>query len=75
MNVVFTPTAWKQYTDWRQEDKEIAKRINDFIKHIDRNGLLNEIGKLVLLKNRKACSRRITDEHRLTYNLLLQISL
>lgn len=75
MNVVFTPTAWKQYTDWQQEDKEMSKRINDLIKHIDRNGLLNENGKPVLLKYRKACSRRITDEHRLTYNSLLQISL
>ena len=36
MNVVFTPTAWQQYTDWQKEDK--------------------------------VCSRRITDEHRLTYN-------
>ena len=29
MNVVFTPTAWQQYTDWQKEDKKIVKRIND----------------------------------------------
>lgn len=29
MNVVFTPTAWEQYTDWQKEDKKIVKRIND----------------------------------------------
>ena len=29
MNVVFTPTAWQQYTDWQKEDKKIVKRINE----------------------------------------------
>lgn len=28
MNVLFTPTAWEQYTDWQREDKKIVKRIN-----------------------------------------------
>ena len=23
MNVVFTPTAWEQYTDWQKEDKKM----------------------------------------------------
>ena len=59
MNVVFTPTAWQQYTDWQKEDKKIVKRINELIK---------SIGKPEPLKHRKVCSRRITDEHRLTYN-------
>ena len=68
MNVVFTPTAWEQYTDWQKEDKKIVKRINELIKDIDRNGLLEGIGKPEPLKHRKACSRRITDGHRLTYN-------
>ena len=64
MNVVFTPTAWQQYTDWQKEDKKIVKRINELIKSIDRDGLLEGIGKPEPLKY----SRRITDEHRLTYN-------
>ena len=68
MNVVFTPTAWKHYTEWQQEDRKIVKRINEFIKSIDCDGLLEEIGKPEPLKHRKICSRRITDEHRLTYN-------
>lgn len=68
MNVVFTSTAWEQYTQWQQEDRKIVKRINDLIKDIDRNGLLHGIGKPEPLKYRKMCSRRITDEHRLTYN-------
>ena len=68
MNVVFTPTAWDQYTFWHKVDKKIVKRINELIKSIDRDGLLEGIGKPEPLKYRKVCSRRITDEHRLTYN-------
>ena len=71
MNVVFTPTAWEQYNSWLLEDKKMLKRINDLVKDIDRNGLLNGKGKPEPLKHRKACSRRITDEHRLVYNLSL----
>ena len=69
MNVVFTPTAWEQYTEWQREDKKTVKRINELIKDIDRNGSLSGIRKPELLKYRKACSRRITEEHRLVYNI------
>lgn len=69
MNIVFTPTAWKQYTEWQIQDKKVIKRINELIKDIDRNWLLKGIGKPEPLKYRKMFSRRITDEHRLTYNI------
>lgn len=69
MNIVFTPTAWQQYTQWQKEDKNVVKRINELIKSIDRDGLLQGIGKPEPLKHRKMCSRRITEEHRLTYNM------
>ena len=49
MNIVFTPTAWEQYTEWQREDKKMVKRINELIKDIDRNGLLTGIGKPCLL--------------------------
>jgi toxin YoeB len=39
MNLVWTPTAWEQYTSWQTEDKRMVKRINDLIKDIDRKGL------------------------------------
>ncbi len=68
MNIIFTPTAWEQYTEWQREDKKIVKRINELIKSIDREGLAQGIGKPKPLKYRKVWSRRITDEHRLTYN-------
>jgi len=69
VNIIFTPTAWQQYTRLQQEDKKIIKRINDLIRDIERNGLLKGIGKPEPLKERKLCSRRITKEHRLTYNM------
>lgn len=69
MNLVFTPTAWRQYTDWQKEDKKTIKRINDLIKSIMRDGLLQGIGKPEPLKHRKACSRRIDQENRLVYNV------
>lgn len=69
MNIIFSSTAWIQYTEWQTEDKKIIKRINELIKSIQRDGILKGLGKPEPLKYRKACSRRITDEHRLVYNL------
>ena len=68
MNIIFSNTAWKQYVEWQQIDKSKVKRINELIKDIQRNGLLIGNGKPEALKYIKACSRRITDEHRLIYN-------
>lgn len=68
MNIAFTPTAWEQYTDWQTSNHKLAKRINQLIKSIERDGLSKGIGKPEPLKHRKVWSRRITDEHRLTYN-------
>lgn len=66
-DVTFSPTAWKQYLAWQLEDKKIARRINELIKDILRNGLMQGIGKPEPLKGRKAYSRRITETHRLVY--------
>ena len=63
MNIVFTPTAWQHYKEWQEEDKKIVRQINNLIKNVDRDGLLQGIGKPEPLKNRKMCSRRITDLH------------
>lgn len=66
-DITFSPTAWQQYEQWQTDDKTIAKRINELIKDILRNGAANGIGKPEPLKGRKAYSRRITEEHRLVY--------
>ena len=68
MNIIFSKTAWQQYTEWLSVDRKMLKRINDLIKDIERNGLLNGKGKPEPLKHIKACSRRIDDENRLVYN-------
>ena len=67
MNIIFSPDAWNEYTEWSKEDKKAFTRINDLIDDIMRNGFMNGIGKPEALKGRKAYSRRITQEHRLVY--------
>ena len=65
---MFTPTAWDQFYELVKTDRKVIKRIDELIVSIERDGLLKGIGKPEALKYRKACSRRITDEHRLIYN-------
>ena len=71
MNIIFSKTACEQYIDWQKKDKKILKKINDLIKDISRNGVLEGIGKPEKLKHfrRDLYSRRITSEHRLVYNI------
>ncbi len=70
MNKVFTDNAWEDYTYWVQNDKKIVKKINNLLKDIERNGNIG-IGKPEPLKHELEgfWSRRITDEHRLVYNI------
>ena len=67
MNIIFSQTSWRQYTDFQNEDKKTLKRINTLIKDIERNGALKGIGKPEALKYRKAYSRRIDETNRLVY--------
>ena len=66
-SLTFQTEAWEEYLEWQEEDKKIFKRINALIKDIQRNGLMNGIGKPEPLKNQKAYSRRINEYHRLIY--------
>ena len=68
MNNIFSEEAWEEYTYWQIKDRTMLKKINDLIKSIMRDGMLNGLGKPEKLKYREAYSRRITDEHRLVYN-------
>ncbi len=70
MNKNFTDNAWEDYEYWVTNDRKIVKKINSLIKDIERNG--NEgISKPEPLKHELSgyWSRRITDEHRLIYNI------
>lgn len=70
MNLVWTDESWEDYVYWQNVDKQIVKKINGLIKDIKRNPF-DGIGKPEPLKYElSGCwSRRITDEHRLVYEI------
>ena len=71
--VIWQDDTWNEYTEWILERKiSIIEKILKLIKDISRNGLLKGIGKperLKHFKDRAIYSRRITDEHRLVYDM------
>lgn len=69
MNKAFTDIAWEQYLSWQNQDKKILKKINSLIKDIERNGVLDGIGRpeRFIGDLNHLYSRHITDEHRLVY--------
>lgn len=70
MNLVFAPLAWSDYLTWQEQDKAIAKRINDLIRDT-RGSPFVGIGKPEPLREdlKGWWSRRITGEHRLVYRI------
>jgi toxin YoeB len=72
MNVTFTEDSWQEYLYWQQTDKKILKKINALIKDIKREPF-DGLGKPEALKYElSGCwSRRITEEHRLVYEMAL----
>ena len=70
MNLIFSDKAWEEYMYWQNTDKQILKKINQLIKDIKREPFEN-IGKPEPLKYELSgfWSRRISDEHRLIYEV------
>jgi len=70
MKYVFVDESWEDYQYWLNTDKKILERINDLIKDISRSPFKG-IGKPEPLKHKYKgyWSRRITDEHRLIYQV------
>ena len=70
MNLTWTEESWEDYVYWQQIDKKVLKKINTLIKDIKREPF-GGIGKPEPLKHELAgyWSRRITDEHRLVYEI------
>ena len=70
MNITFTDDSWQDYLYWQQTDKKILKKINTLIQDIKREPF-DGLGKPEPLKYElSGCwSRRITDEHRLVYEV------
>ncbi len=69
MQKLWSDEAWSEYLYWQLNDKSLLKKINNLIKSIEREGPMKGIGKPETLKYRKGYSRRITDEHRLVYDV------
>ncbi len=67
--VVFEGDSLSHIMYWIHNDKKIVDKIYSLIKDIDRNGASKGIGKPERLKHFDGWSRRITDEHRLIYNV------
>lgn len=68
MKLVFAEQAWEDYLYWQQQDKRMAKRINELIRDTQREPFTG-LGKPEPLKHALAgyWSRRITEEHRMVY--------
>ena len=66
---MWTDESWQDYEYWQQNDKRKLKKINELIKAIKRDPF-DGVGKPEKLKfNTDVWSRRITIEHRLTYQI------
>ena len=70
MNISFTENAWEDYLYWQNMDRKIVKKINGLVKEIKRNPFTGS-GRPEPLKYDLAgkWSRRITEEHRLVYQV------
>lgn len=68
-NITFSPDAWADYLYWQTEDKKTLKRINKLLQELQRDGMVQGLGKAELLRNIKGMSKRIDDKNRLTYTM------
>jgi toxin YoeB len=69
MRKLWSDEAWEDYLYWQANDKKLIKKINELLKSIERDGVMQGKGKPEPLRYRKGYSRRITDEHRLIYEV------
>ena len=70
MNFVFTPEAWEDFEYWMDNDKEVEIKIRELLKDIQRTPFHGLSKPKALKHNLKGfCSRRITGEHRLVYQV------
>jgi toxin YoeB len=71
VKLTFTQQAWDDYVYWEQADPQISARIRQLIKDTMRDPHYG-IGKPEPLKHalRGCWSRRITEEHRMVYQVL-----
>ena len=68
--ISFETAAWEDYLFWQQGDKQVLRRVNQLIRDTQRDPFAG-LGKPEPLKHDLAgfWSRRITDEHRIVYQM------
>lgn len=71
MRITFVPVGWEDYQHWQAADRKILQKINRLIDDITSDDPFSGIGKPEPLRHylSGAWSRRITDEHRLVYQV------
>lgn len=71
MNILFTDDAWDDYLYWQDTDKKYLKKVNQFIKEIQRSPFEGTGQPEPLKYDLQGCwSRRIDKEHRLVYEIV-----
>lgn len=70
MRIVWSEVAWDEYIYWQTQDKRTLKKINELIKSIERDGVMEGIGKPEPLRYRDGYSRRIDEFNRLVYDVV-----
>lgn len=69
MRKLWSDAAWADYLYWQAADRKLLNKINELIKSIEGEGVMAGTGKPEPLKYGKGYSRRISDEHRLVYDM------
>ncbi len=71
MRLAFTPQGWEDYCHWQRADRSLLKRTNRLVEDALQDPTAG-IGKPERLRYglQGAWSRRITDEHRLVYQVI-----
>ena len=69
MKTSFTDKGLSEYMEWLEVDKKKLKKINELIKSIKKDGLLDGIGRPEKLKWAEGYSREIDKFNRLVYRI------
>jgi toxin YoeB len=70
LKLTFSDDAWEDYLYWQKQDKRMVERIKKLVKEVQREPF-SGVGKPEPLKHALSgfWSRRITDEHRMVYQI------